>query len=45
MPLSLLRRLVYVSAVALVVAAIDWGLKAWALVALRPDQVLSLIHI
>ena len=40
MPLSLLRRLVYVSAVALVVAAIDWGLKAWALVALRPDQVL-----
>ena len=40
MPLSLLRRLVYVAAVALVVAAIDWGIKAWALVALRPDQVL-----
>jgi lipoprotein signal peptidase len=39
MPLSLLRRLLHVAAVALVVAGIDWGLKAWALVALRPDQV------
>jgi lipoprotein signal peptidase len=39
MPLSLVRRLLHVAAVALVVAGIDWGLKAWALVALRPDQV------
>ena len=40
MPLPLLRRLLYVSAVAMVVAAIDWSVKAWALVALRPEQVL-----
>jgi len=39
MPLSLLRRLLHVAAVALLVAGIDWGLKAWALEALRPDQI------
>ena len=39
MPLSLLRRLMHVAAVALLVAGIDWGLKAWALEALRPDQI------
>ena len=39
MPLSLLRRLLHVAAVALLVAGIDWGLKAWALGALRPDQI------
>jgi lipoprotein signal peptidase len=39
MPLSLPARLLSLAAVALIVAALDWGLKAWALVALRPDQV------
>ena len=39
MPLSLPVRLLCVAAVALLVATIDWGLKAWALEALRPDQV------
>ena len=39
MPLSLLRRLLHVAAVALLVAGIDRGLKAWALEALRPDQI------
>ena len=39
MPLSLTVRLLFIAAVALAVAAIDWGLKAWALEALRPDQI------
>ena len=39
MPLSLPRPLLYVAAVALLVAGVDWGLKAWALEALRPDQI------
>ena len=39
MPLSLAVRLLHIAAVALVVAAVDWGLKAWAVEALRPDQV------
>jgi lipoprotein signal peptidase len=32
-------RLLCVAAVALAVAVVDWGLKAWALEALRPDQI------
>jgi hypothetical protein len=32
-------RLLEIAAVALAVAAVDWALKAWALVALRPDQL------
>ena len=39
MALSLPVRLLFIAAVALTVAAIDWGLKAWALEALRPDQI------
>ena len=39
MQLSLLARLLRIAAVALLVAGIDWGLKAWALEALRPDQI------
>lgn len=39
MPLSLPLRVLHIAAVALLVAAVDWGLKAWALEALRPDQV------
>jgi lipoprotein signal peptidase len=39
MPLSLPVRLLFIAAVALAVAAVDWGLKAWALEALRPDQI------
>jgi lipoprotein signal peptidase len=32
-------RLLHIAAVALVVAGIDWGLKAWALEALRPGRL------
>jgi lipoprotein signal peptidase len=32
-------RLLHIAAVALAVAAVDWALKAWALAALRPDQL------
>jgi hypothetical protein len=39
MKLSLAARLLLIVAVALAVAAADWGLKAWALVALSPDQI------
>ena len=37
LPLSV--RLLYVAAVALAVALVDWGLKVWAVEALRPDQI------
>jgi lipoprotein signal peptidase len=36
---SLAARLPIIAAIALTVAAIDWALKAWALAALRPDQL------
>ena len=36
---SLPVRLLFIAAVALVVAAADWGLKAWAVEALRPGEV------
>ena len=39
MTISLPVRLLFIAAVALAVAATDWGLKAWALEALRPDQI------
>jgi lipoprotein signal peptidase len=39
MPLPLPARLLQIAAVALFLAAVDWGLKAWALAALRPDQI------
>ena len=39
MPLSLPVRLLQIAAVALTVAVVDWGLKVWAVEALRPDQV------
>ena len=39
MTISLPARLLQVAAVALLLAAVDWGLKAWALEALRPDQL------
>ena len=39
MPLSLPVRLLFIAAVALALAAVDWSLKAWALEALRPDQI------
>jgi lipoprotein signal peptidase len=39
MPLSLPARLLYVAAVACVLADVDWALKAWALSGLRPDQI------
>jgi lipoprotein signal peptidase len=39
MNVSLPVRLLFIAAVALFVAAIDWSLKAWALEALRPDQL------
>jgi lipoprotein signal peptidase len=39
MPLSLAARLLHIAAVAVAVAVIDWALKAWALEALRPDQI------
>ncbi len=39
MPLSLAVRLLHIGAVALVVAGVDWGLKLWAVEALRPDQI------
>jgi lipoprotein signal peptidase len=39
MPLPLPARLLQIAAVALLVAAVDWGLKAWALETLRPDQL------
>ena len=39
MTLSLPVRLLFIAAVALAVAAVDWGLKAWALEALRPGQI------
>ena len=40
MPISLPLRLLMIASVALVVAAVDWVLKAYALEVLRPDQVL-----
>ena len=40
MPISLPFRLLMIASVALVVAAVDWVLKAYALEVLRPDQVL-----
>jgi lipoprotein signal peptidase len=39
MPRPLPVRVLPVAAVALLVAGVDWALKAWALTALRPDQV------
>jgi lipoprotein signal peptidase len=39
MPLPLAVRLLHIAAVALAVALLDWGLKVWAVEALRPDQV------
>ena len=36
---SLAARLPIIAAIALTVAATDWALKAWALAALRPDQI------
>jgi hypothetical protein len=39
MPLPLAVRLLFVAAVGVGVAAVDWALKAWALVTLRPDQL------
>ena len=39
MKLSLAARLPLIAAAALTVMAVDWGLKAWALAALRPDQI------
>ena len=37
--LSLPVRLLYIAAVALVLADVDWAAKAWALDQLRPDQL------
>jgi lipoprotein signal peptidase len=37
--MTLPLRLLFIAAVALAVAGIDWGLKLWALEALRPDQI------
>jgi hypothetical protein len=39
MPLSLPVRLLNVAAVAVMVAVVDWSLKTWALIDLRPDQI------
>jgi lipoprotein signal peptidase len=39
MPLSLPVRLLHVAAVAVMVAVLDWSLKTWALIDLRPDQI------
>lgn len=39
MKLSLPVRLLYIAAVALVLADLDWAAKAWALDQLRPDQL------
>jgi lipoprotein signal peptidase len=39
MPRLLPDRVLHVAAVALLVAGIDWALKAWATAALRPDQI------
>jgi lipoprotein signal peptidase len=39
MPLSLPVRLLHVAAVAVMVAVFDWSLKTWALIDLRPDQI------
>jgi hypothetical protein len=39
MKLSLAARLPIIAAIALAVAAVDWALNAWALAALRPDQI------
>jgi hypothetical protein len=36
---TLATRLARVAPIALAAAAVDWGLKAWALGALRPDQL------
>jgi len=39
MPLPLPVRFLYITAVALVLADVDWAAKAWALDQLRPDQL------
>ena len=39
MPLSLPVRLLNVAAVAVMVAVVDWSLKTWATIDLRPDQI------
>jgi hypothetical protein len=39
MPLSLPVRLLHIAAVAVMLAVIDWSLKTWAQIELRPDQV------
>jgi hypothetical protein len=39
MPLSLPVRLLHIAAVAVMVAVVDWSLKTWATIDLRPDQV------
>ena len=37
--LSLPVRLLHIAAFAVIVAVIDWSLKTWALIDLRPDQI------
>src|SRR3954466_11836462 len=39
MTLSPAHRGLHIAAVALAVAVVDWSLKAWAVAALRPDQI------
>ena len=39
MPLSLPVRLLNIAAVAVMVAVVDWSLKTWAAIDLRPDQI------
>jgi hypothetical protein len=39
MPLSLPVRLLHIAAVAVMVAVVDWSLKTWAAIDLRPDQI------
>jgi lipoprotein signal peptidase len=39
MTLTVPVRLLFIASVALAVAGIDWGLKVWAVEALRPDQI------
>jgi len=39
MPLSVPVRLLHIAAVAVMVAVVDWSLKTWAMIDLRPDQI------
>jgi len=39
MPLSLPVRLLHIAAVAVTLAVLDWSLKTWATIELRPDQL------